>query len=353
MKKNKKIKFGLLGLGNVVQGRVKNLFTKELKNCSVKAVFDKDKKKIKEFSKYFNCSETSSEKLFFKQNFKICYISNPSGSHFKDILKCFKNNKHVVVEKPPVLKIKQLLFLSKFAKRKKLNFFVIYQNRENKSVKFVKKFLNQNKNDKIVLVNLNLLWSRPQKYYSNWHGKWKHDGGVIAQQGIHYIDLLCYFFGKPIKAVSLINNVSNKLEAEDTHVGLIKFKNANCTIGLTTALRPNDLKASIEIYCQKKIIRLSGLCCNNVSIENYDKSKFKYYKKLGKNNSEKVINGMGNSHLNCFDKIVKKLQNKTSKPLKAIETIDTLKLINMLYRSSSKAGWIKNNKTIINSRLGN
>ena len=54
-----------------------------------------------------------------------------------------------------------------------------------------------------------------------------------------------------------------------------------------------------------------------------------------------------------FDEIVKKLQNKTSKPLKAIETIDTLKLINMLYRSSSKVGWIKNNKTIINSRLGN
>ena len=66
-------------------------------------------------------------------------------------------------------------------KRKKLHFFVIYQNRENKSVKFVKKiFLAKTKMIK-VLVNLNLLWSRPQKYYSNWHGKWKHDGGVIAQ----------------------------------------------------------------------------------------------------------------------------------------------------------------------------
>ena len=353
MNKNKKIKFGLLGLGNVVRGRVKNIFANELKNGSIEAVFDKDKKKVKEYSKYFKCGENFKESLFFKKNFKICYISTPSGSHFNDILKCFKYNKHVVVEKPPVLKIKQLIFLNKIAKKKKLHFFVIYQNRENKSVKFVKKFLSQNKNDKVVLVNLNLLWSRPQKYYSNWHGKWKHDGGVIAQQGIHYIDLLCHFFGKPIKAVSLINNVSNKLEAEDTHVGLIKFKKANCTIGLTTALKPNDLKASIEIFCQKKVIRLSGLCCNNVFIENYDKSKIKYYKKLSLINSEKVRNGMGNSHLNCFEEIIKKLQNKTSKPLKAIETIDTLKLINMLYRSSSKASWIKNDKMIINSRLGN
>ena len=51
-----------------------------------------------------------------------------------------------------------------------------------------------------------------------------------------------------------MNNVSNKLEAEDTHVGLIKFKKANCTIGLTTALKPNDLKASIEIFLSKKLL---------------------------------------------------------------------------------------------------
>ncbi len=79
----------------------------------------------------------------------------------------------------------------------------------------------------IIFADLSLIWSRKQSYYSDWHGNWKLDGGVLSQQGIHYIDLLCYFFGKPIKAVSLINNVSNKLEAEDTHVGLIKFKNAS------------------------------------------------------------------------------------------------------------------------------
>ncbi len=353
MNKNKKIKFGFLGLGNVVQSRVGDVFLKELKNCKVVAVFDKDKDKTKKFSNIFKCNYVNNEKYFFKQNFKVCYVSTPSGSHFNDILKCFKNNKHVVVEKPPVLKTDQLLFLSKIAKKKKLNFFVIYQNRENKSVKFVKKFLNQNQKDKIILVNLNLLWSRPQKYYSNWHGKWKFDGGVLAQQGIHYIDLLCYFFGKPIKAISLMDNVSNKLEAEDTHIGLIKFKKANCTIGLSTALRPKDLKASIEIFCQRKTIRLFGLCCNKVSIENYDETKLKFFKKLSKINSEEVSGGMGKSHFKCFDAIIKKLQKKNSKPLKAIETLDTLKLINMLYQSSSKNSWVENNSINISSRLGN
>ena len=118
-----------------------------------------------------------------------------------------------------------------------------------------------------------------------------------------------------------MNNVSNKLEAEDTHVGLIKFKKANCTVGLTTALKPNDLKASIEIFCQKKIIRLSGLCCNNVFIENYDKSKLKYYKKLSTSNSEKVRNGMGNSHLNCLLRVSNLLAMLTLSPTTVSDTL--------------------------------
>ena len=281
MKKRDSIKFGLLGLGTVVKARVSNVFLKEIKNAKISAVYDKDRNKNKEYTKKFKCKFSKNENNFFSKNFEICYISTDSGSHYKNIKKCFKFNKHVVVEKPPVLKTSQLILLNKIAKKKKLFFYAIYQNRENKSVKFVKNFLKKNK-ERIVLVNLKLLWSRPQKYYSRWHGKWKTDGGVIAQQGIHYIDLLCFLFGKPLTAVSLTKNISNKLQAEDTHLGLIKFQNANCIFGLTTSLRPNDLSALIEIYLQKKVIILSGLCCNEVLIKSYDNQKQEHFKRISK-----------------------------------------------------------------------
>ena len=82
-------------------------------------------------------------------------------------------------------------------------------------MRFCKRLFEKNSKDKTVLVNLSLLWSRPQSYYSRWHGKWRQDGGVLSQQGIHYIDLLC-LFGKPVKAVSITKNISNRLEVEDT-----------------------------------------------------------------------------------------------------------------------------------------
>ena len=353
MIKNKKIKFGLFGLGSVVEGRVKNVFLKELKDSIITAVFDKDRKKNLKFSKLFNWKYSKNSRQFYKNDFDICYISTDSGSHYKNILQCFKNNKHVVVEKPPVLKVNQLKRLNQISLRKKLNFYVIYQNRKNKAVEFVKNFLKKNKKERIVLVDLKLLWCRKQSYYSRWHGKWKTDGGVLAQQGIHYIDLLCHFFGRPLKAVGLMENISNKLEAEDTHCGIIKFKKANCIFGLSTALRPNDSGASIEIYLQKKLIKLHGLCCNNLTLETYDGSKKKIYKNLSKKYSQKVMNGMGVSHFDFFRDIIKKFQKKTKiKPLRAIETIETLKLINMLYRSFEKNSWMKNMDKIT-SRLGN
>ena len=55
----KKIKFGILGLGRVVENRVFKVFKNELKNSKVVSVFDKDKKKILKFKKLFNLKKNN------------------------------------------------------------------------------------------------------------------------------------------------------------------------------------------------------------------------------------------------------------------------------------------------------
>ena len=348
------IKFGILGLGRVVEKRVFSVFSKELKGGKVAAVFDKNKKKNKKFALLFDCKLTKNLKDFFSKKLDIIYVATESGNHFKNINDCFKFNKNVIVEKPPVLKLKQLYKLNKTAKKKKLNFFSIYQNRENTSVNFLKKNLKKLiHNDKIIFVNLKLLWSRDQSYYSDWHGKWKMDGGVLAQQGIHYVDILCYLFGKPIKCVSLMDNKSNKLQAEDTHVGIVKFKTTTCTINLTTALRSVDHEATIEIFTKKKIIKLYGLCCNKIKIMTYDKQKNKYFKSISRRYSKEVPSGYGLSHRAVFQKIIDYfLKSKSDIPLEAINTENTLKIVNMFYKSAEENKWIFNYKKNINSKLG-
>ena len=74
----------------------------------------------------------------------------------------------MIVEKPPVLKVAQLIKLNNIAKKYKLKFYVVYQNRLNKSVLFLKKNFKKLFNEKIAFANLKLLWCREQKYYSDW-----------------------------------------------------------------------------------------------------------------------------------------------------------------------------------------
>jgi UDP-N-acetyl-2-amino-2-deoxyglucuronate dehydrogenase len=351
---NKKIiKFGILGLGRVVEKRVAQVFLKELNNSKVVIVFDKIRKKREKYKKLFNCKSANSLNEFLKEKLDYIYIATDSGNHYKNILDCFRFNHNVIVEKPPVLRLNHLLILDKISKKKKLDFFVVYQNRFNSSVKILKKSIYKKIKNKLIFSNLDLLWSRNQNYYYDWHGKWSSDGGVIAQQGIHYLDLLCYIFGPPLKCIGYLSNKTNKLQAEDTHAALIIFKNnISCTINFTTALRPQDIEASLRIVARDLVVKLYGLCCNKISIESLNK-KNSFYKKISYLHSKEVPNGYGLSHKDLFQNIIDfNLGNKKSKVIKAIDTINTLKLVNMLYMSFEKKKWIFSDEKNIRSKLG-
>ena len=114
----KKISFSILGLGRVIDKRVFHMFKYEIKNGYVKTIFDKNKKKIKKYEKLFRCKGENSFENFLKIKSDFIYIATESGNHFKHILKCFDNNKNVIVEKPPVLKVKELKLLNDIAKKK-------------------------------------------------------------------------------------------------------------------------------------------------------------------------------------------------------------------------------------------
>ncbi len=347
----KKIKFGILGLGRVVDFRVAKMFLNELKNSKVTAICDKNKNKVAKFKKKFNCVSYTNSNKFFNEKFDFVYIATESGNHFKHIFEAFKKNKNVIVEKPPVLKLGDLKILNEIAKKKRLKFYVIFQNRYNKPVVFLKKFVKEIQKN-LILVNLNLLWSRNQNYYSDWHGNWKMDGGVLAQQGIHYIDLLCYLFGKPVKCISNLSNKSNKLQAEDTHSALIIFKNnLSVTVNLTTALRPCDITANISIFTKTKVYNLNGLCCNKIKIS--ENGSEKRFNKLEKKYSENVPNGYGLSHRIVFQRLIDShLKLNKKQPTTASESYDTVKLINMMYKSYEKKRWIHYKEKDFISKLG-
>lgn len=66
---------------------------------------------------------------------------------------------------------------------------------------------------------------RSEKYYTDWHGKFATDGGVLAQQGFHCLDLVCWFGGQPISVSAKGENLLHKIECEDTCSAKVNFEN--------------------------------------------------------------------------------------------------------------------------------
>ena len=350
----KSFKVALVGCGRVAQHYVKII--KKIKNIHIKIEAVCDIKKIKaiELSRKLNSKPYFNLKKMLKEiKVDLIIILTPSGMHYNHSNLALNYGFNVLVEKPICLLISDAKKLYKKAKNKKLFLSVGFQNRYNKAVVFLKKAVNKKLFGKIVSISVVLRWCRFQSYYSDdWHGTWKLDGGVINQQAIHHIDALNFIFGPIKKVSSFISKRLNKLEAEDTCVSIIELHNgALCTLEATTAARPKDFEASINVVGEKGMAKIGGIGLNKIDNWEIIKSKINI-KRIKKNNSEKFDNGYGISHKKIIPLFLKQTQIKRKNYDSVIQSISTLKLIHSIYSSSERSKIINMSSNLSSRKLG-
>ena len=193
------------------------------------------------------------------------------------------------------------------------------------------------------MVVVNVFWTRPQSYYNlaPWRGTKKLDGGALMNQASHYADLLTWLIG-PVKEVHSYNTRSLKIEAEDTGVINIKWKNgAIGSMNYTMLTYPKNYEGSITILGTNGSASIGGVAVNKILNWEFKDKKF-YDKKINKlSYSTKSVYGHG--HKSYYKDLLNylKLGDKT-KIVDSIEGLKSLKLITMAINSSEKNRPIKN-----------
>ncbi|BAS14682.1 uncharacterized oxidoreductase YrbE [Arthrobacter sp. Hiyo8] len=86
-------------------------------------------------------------------------------------------------------------------------------------------------------------WWRSQGYYDSgaWRGTWAMDGGgAIMNQGVHTVDLLLWFLGRPLEISAKTALLAHEgVEVEDTAVATVTFESgALAVLHATTAAYP-------------------------------------------------------------------------------------------------------------------
>ena len=350
----KKVRIAFIGAGRVFKHYLFVLDKISKKEYEIVAVCDKKESIINYYKKKIKTNFFLSKESLIKSKIKIdvVFVLTPSGLHYQHSFYFLKNKINVITEKPITLKIEHAKKLISYAKKKKLMYGAVFQNRYNLPVRFAKKNILQNKLGKITGFSVSLIWCRTQDYYEDdWHGTWKMDGGVTSQQAIHHLDAINWLVG-PINEVNAIKtNALNKLQAEDTLVAIMKSKSGILgTFQATTAARPEDLKAEIMIIGSKGSIVINGVALNNLgefNLKNFQKFNKKKY-------SQKVPSGYGLGHISFIKEVFELIRNgkKSLPPIDSSESLHVQKIIHALYLSSENKKWVKVNYKNSYKKLG-
>jgi UDP-N-acetyl-2-amino-2-deoxyglucuronate dehydrogenase len=94
----------------------------------------------------------------------------------------------------------------------------------------------------VILCDAFITWYRSQGYYDSgdWRGTWALDGGgALMNQGVHYLDLLCWIAGEIQEVTALCATQAHSIEVEDVALALLRFRSgAVGVLQATTAAYP-------------------------------------------------------------------------------------------------------------------
>jgi predicted dehydrogenase len=182
--------------------------------------------------------------------FDFAIINTPSSYHIDQARHFLEWGAKVFIEKPPCLARWDIEWIE----RNPDEWITVgFQCRFNEAVTLLRDRFRDP-----ILVEVWKHRGRPVGYYDDWHGDWSTDGGVICQQGIHCVDLICSLTEENPTEVQFIGqNNKHLIEAEDTAALLLRYDGWTAVIHATTAMNVSD-EAGLKVVQREGVMSIGG-----------------------------------------------------------------------------------------------
>jgi len=206
-------------------------------------------------------------RMLDQKEFDVLIVCTPSGLHVDHSILGLSHLRHVLVEKPLALTRADAMRMIAESEKRGRELFVAKQNRFNEAVLAAHEAFTQGHLGEIFMATVRVRWTRRQEYFDQaaWRGTWSMDGGVLANQASHHIDLLSWFMGPLEDAQGFQGTFGAAIEAPDTAVAILKFQSgALGLIEATTATRPNDLEGSLSLLGSKGSVVIGGFAVDRI-----------------------------------------------------------------------------------------
>ncbi len=224
-----KFRVCLVGLGVISDNHIVPLT--QMGNIEIVGLCDIDVNKALEKNRKhgLNCAVyTSYTEMLDTEKPDAVHILTPHHLHTDMTCEALKRNINVVLEKPICIKKTDIEKIISEEEKSNARVTVCYQNRFKDIVRYAKQVAEHDGG--INSASAGVIWNRPNSYYSSadWRGKWDTEGGgVMINQAIHTLDLLCFFIGIPKKVQAITSKLrhNDTVEVEDSCECIVEFDN--------------------------------------------------------------------------------------------------------------------------------
>ncbi len=238
----KKIRLGILGVGNIGRDHVKRVVNGECPEIELAAVCDLKPDRLafaRELAGKALPVFTSAEEMMDSGLIDSVLVSVPHYDHPKFAMMAMEKGLHVLIEKPAGVYTKQVLEMNECAKKHDVKFGIMMNQRTNCIYRKMREIVQSGELGEIRRTNwLITNWYRSQAYYDSgdWRATWSGEGGgVLLNQCPHNLDLWQWICGMPKTVRAHLHYGKwHDIEVEDDVSAYVEYENGATGMFITS-----------------------------------------------------------------------------------------------------------------------
>lgn len=240
-----KVRYGVVGIGNMGSGHVSNLLAGEINDAVLTAVCDVKPDRL-EWAKSAAAGKNADIVLFGDYSKMLSgglidavIIATPHYLHPVIGIEALKKGIHVLSEKPIGVYTKKVVEFMDVAEKSGKAFGIMYNQRTNTMYQKMREMIQNGELGELKrCIWIITDWYRTQAYYNSggWRATWEGEGGgVLINQCPHNLDLWQWIFGMPSRIHAFCRfGVYHNIEVEDDVTAYAEYANGATGVFITT-----------------------------------------------------------------------------------------------------------------------
>ncbi|NLO40216.1 MAG: Gfo/Idh/MocA family oxidoreductase [Ruminiclostridium sp.] len=345
-----KVRFGIVGFGNMGSGHMKYLSSGEVAGASVEALCDINPEKLETAKQKYPSIKLFGDMESMLNNAEVdaVLIATPHYDHPPLAIQALRRGIHTLIEKPAGVYTKQVQEMNREAEKSGRVFGIMYNQRTNPLYQKLRELVQSDELGVLKRINWIIDWYRPQSYYDSggWRATWAGEGGgVLLNQDPHQLDLWQWICGMPkrVRAFCSFGKYHN-IEVEDEVTAYMEYENGATGVFITsTAMTPETNR--LEVLGDKGKVVIENNTMEFYRLRMPERQFNREFKGgFGKPECWKceipVEPGSGGQHREITQNFVNAILKGTELLAPAVEGINGLQISNAMHLSSWINDWV-------------